>query len=145
MSEMMRQMTKLEEQIDKLALPKPQQKVISPPIENCYLPPTIQPECESDNGMELEDNSRYQLMTELMSQIIELTNLVEKLTAQQELQRQTIKSYNRHFLNTHFPKIIHSLPGQSCTIDLPRALYLMIHLGRRIMVMRPKISILWQV
>ena len=91
MSEMMRQMNELEERIDKLVILEPQQKIISPSIENCYLPSTIQPECQNDNGMELEDNSRYQLMTKLMSQMIEFNNLVKKLIDQQELQLQTIK------------------------------------------------------
>ena len=105
-------------------------------------------ECQNNsNRMELEDNARYQLMAELMSQIIELTNLVEKLTAQQELQHQTIKSKVVEPPSPPYklPQITHLHLGQSCTIDLPRALYLMIYLVRRIIAMRPKISTLWQV
>ena len=77
MFEMMRQITELEERIDKLVIPEPQQKVISPPIENCYISPIIQPESQNDNEIELKDNSRYQLMTKLMSQMIEFNNLVK--------------------------------------------------------------------
>ena len=61
-------------------------------IKDYPNPSTRRPEFQDfNNGMEVEDTKRYQLMSELMNWNNELNTSVEQLIAQRELQNQIIE------------------------------------------------------